>query len=64
MYKLAQYLLIPVFFSFIISCNNDGPERVEEDYQLVSGDTTAIIFAGDTLWIPVSYTHLTLPTKA
>ena len=52
MYKLAQYLLIPVFFSLIISCNNDGPERVEEDYQLVSGDTTAIIFAGDTLWIP------------
>ena len=43
MYKLAQYLLIPVYFSFIISCNNDDPEKVAEDYQLV---------AGDTLWIP------------
>jgi len=52
MYKLAQYLLIPVFFSFIISCNNDALEKVEEDYQLVTGDTTAIIFAGDTLLIP------------
>ena len=49
MHKQAQYLLIPVFFSFIISCNNDDPEKVEEDYQLVTGDTTAIIFAGDTL---------------
>ena len=52
MHKLAQYLLIPVFFSFIISCNNDDPEKVEEDYQLVAGDTTAIIYAGDTLLIP------------
>ena len=52
MHKLAQHLLIPVFFSFIISCNNDDLEKVEEDYQLVAGDTTAIIFAGDTLWIP------------
>ena len=52
MYKLAQYLLIPVFYSLIISCNNNGPEKVEEDYQLVVGDTTAIIFAGDTLRIP------------
>ena len=39
MYKLAQYLLIPVLFSFIISCNNDDPEKVAEDYQLVAGDT-------------------------
>ena len=52
MYKLAQYLLIPVLFSFIISCDNDDPKKVAEDYQLVAGDTTAIIFAGDTLGIP------------
>ena len=52
MYKLGQYLVILLFFSFIISCNNGGSEKVEEDYQLVAGDTTAIIFAGDTLLIP------------
>ena len=52
MYKLAQYLLIPVLFSFIISCDNDDPEKVAEDYQLVAGDTAAIIFDGDTLWLP------------
>jgi len=60
MHKLAQYFLISVLFSFIISCNNDASEKLVEDYQLVAGDTAAIvagdtaaiIFAGDTLWIP------------
>ena len=52
MHKLAQYLVIPLFFSFIISCNNDDPDKEDEEYQLVTGDTTAIIFSGDTLLIP------------
>ena len=52
MYKLAQYLLIAVLFSFIISCNNDDPDKEDQEYQLVIGDTTAIIYAGDTLLIP------------
>ena len=52
MYKPAQYSVIILFFSFIISCNNGDSGKVEENYQLVAGDTTAIIFAGDTLWIP------------
>ena len=52
MYKLAQYLLIPVFYSLIISCNNDDPDKEDQEYQLVIGDTTAIIYAGDTLLIP------------
>ena len=52
MHKLAQYLLIAVLFSFIISCNNDDPDKEDQEYQLVIGDTTAIIYAGDTLLIP------------
>ena len=45
-------LLSTILALLTISCNNDVTEEEGENYPLVSGDTAAIIFNNNTLWIP------------
>ena len=39
-------------FLFIYSCGDDENNNTNLDNPLVQGDSSAIIFRGDTLWIP------------
>ena len=45
-------LLSTILALLTISCNNVVKEEEGENYPLVSGDTAAIIFNNNTLWIP------------
>ena len=45
-------LLSTILALLTISCNNVVKEEEGENYSLVSGDTAAIIFNNNTLWIP------------
>lgn len=46
------WYIIFVLFLFTYSCGDDKNENKNQDNPLVQGDSSAIIFRGDTLWIP------------
>ena len=45
-------LLFTILALLTVSCNDNVIEKEEENYPLVAGDTAAIIFNNDTLWVP------------